>query len=178
MALPISLSMLTVADVTLHRGLKRPDDSWTIRPNVVNNLPLPHPAWLRFLPNGKAYPNLVVEVAVNHEGPRKLKEDCHRYFHPSTSVCVWVGIKVWVTGRKFWVGWAERAPAGDRGIIHTTMRFPPHHTTIDVPCGIVYSIPMATIYGPGIPIPAGSLANLEINCDSIREVIVEWSGCR
>jgi hypothetical protein len=72
------------------------------------------------------------------------------------------------------VGWAERALAGDCGIIHMAMQFPPHHTTIDVPCGNVYLIPMATVYGPDIPIPAGSLANLSIDCDAIREVIVEY----
>jgi len=81
-------------DVRLFAGaIKCPDSSFGIRPTA---LPNPPPAWLRFLPNGAPYPNVVVEVAVNNEGPTKLRADCHRYFSNSTSVCVWVGIKVWV----------------------------------------------------------------------------------
>jgi hypothetical protein len=61
---------LKMPDVRLYAGsIKRPDASFRIRPRA---LPNPPPAWLRFLPNGVPYPNVVVEVAVNHEGPGKL----------------------------------------------------------------------------------------------------------
>jgi len=73
-------------------AIKCSDLSFGIRPTALPNLP---PAWLRFLPNGAPYPNVVVEVAVNNEGPTKLQADCHRYFSNSTSVCVWIGIEVW-----------------------------------------------------------------------------------
>ena len=98
-------SKLTMTDIRLYAGaIKRPDASYGIRPRA---LPNPPPPWVKFLPNGDPYPNVVLEVAVNYESPLKLKRDCHRYFRNTTSVCVWVGIKVWVPGRKFWVAWAR-----------------------------------------------------------------------
>jgi len=115
-----------------------------------------------------------VEVAVNNEGPAKLRADCHRYFANSTSVTVWIGIQVWVQGRKFWVGWAERAPADNRATIHSAMRFPPHHSPINTPINIIYHIPMQTIYRNGIPIPPNSPAHLDIDCDAIRDVAQEF----
>lgn len=75
-----------MADVRLYAGaIKRPDASYRIRPRALPHLP---PPWLRYLPNGDPYPNVVLEVAVNHESPQKLKRDCHRYFDNGTSVCV------------------------------------------------------------------------------------------
>jgi len=51
-------------DVYLNQGVKRPDFSFGIRPTALPNL---LPTWLKFLPNGEPYPNVVIEVAVNHE---------------------------------------------------------------------------------------------------------------
>ncbi len=48
-------------------SIKRPDSSY---PLLADKIPLPPPNWLRFLPNGMPYPNVVVEVAVNNESPR------------------------------------------------------------------------------------------------------------
>jgi len=151
-------------------AIKRPDASFRIRRRA---LPNPPPGWIRFLQNGAPYPNVVVEVAVNNEGPAKLKSDCHRYFSNTTSICVWIGVKIWLRGKKFWVGWAERAPAGNRATIHTDMRFPPHHHPIDTPVNLVYHIPMQTVYGNGVPIPPTSPPTLDIDCDWIRDVIQE-----
>jgi hypothetical protein len=165
-------SKLTMPDVRLDAGtIKRPDASFGIRPRA---LPNPPPAWLRFLPNGEPYPNVVVEVAVNHEGPAKLRADCYRYFSNTTSVCIWIGIKVWVAGQKFWVGWADRAANGNRAMIHTNMRFPPHHYPVNTPVNLVYHIPMQTVYGNGIAIPSNSPATLDIDCDQIRDIIREF----
>jgi hypothetical protein len=163
--------MPTIADVRLNNGLKRPDLSFSIRPRAQPN---PAPNWLRFLPNGKPYPNVVVEVAVNHESPSKLRDDCHRYFHDRTSIRVWFGIEVWVAGRKFWVGWGERNGAGNRGVIHTNMRFPPQHSSIQNPINVVYQIPMTMVYGPAVAIPPGSPPTLDIDCDSIRAIVQEF----
>jgi Uma2 family endonuclease len=167
-----SYSMLTMADVPLNRGLKRPDLSYSIRPRAQ---PDPAPNWILFRPDGEPYPNLVVEVAVNHESPTKLMEDCHRYFHNSTSIRVWIGIKVWIVGRKFWVGWGERNVAGNRALIHTSMRLPPHCSSIQTPVNLVYHIPMATVYGPGIAMPPNSPATLDIDCDALRLIVLEFS---
>ena len=152
-------------------AIKHPDASFRIWTRALPNPPFD---WIRFLPNGAPYPNVVVEVAVNNEGPAKLKSDCHRYFSNSTSVCVWIGVKIWLAGRKFWVGWAERAPGGNRATIHTNMRFLPHHHAIDTPVNLVYHIPMQTVYGNGIPIPPNSPPTLDIDCDVIRDVIQEF----
>jgi hypothetical protein len=160
-----------MADIILDNGLKRPDLSFSIRPSTQPN---PSPNWLRFLPNGKPYPNVVVEVAVNHESPNKSKEDCHRYFHNSTSIRVWIGIKVWVASRTYWVGWGERNATGNRAYIHSDMRFPPQHSSIENPVDIVYQIPMATVYGPAIATPPNSPLTLDIDCDAIRLIIEEF----
>jgi hypothetical protein len=161
-----------MADVRLYAGaIKRPDASYGIRPRA---LPNPPPPWLKYLPNGDPYPNVVLEVAVNHESPQKLKRDCHRYFDNGTSVCVWIGIKVWVAGRKFWVAWTDRSANGNRGVIHTNMRLPPHHHDINTPVNLVYHIPMQTVYGPGVAIPPNSPATLDIDCDAIRAIIQEF----
>jgi hypothetical protein len=52
------------------------------------------------------------------------------------------------------------------------MQWPPNHTTYIVPTNIVYQIPMTTIFGAGVPIPAGVAATLDINTGLIREVIL------
>src|SRR5277367_2342224 len=100
---------------------------------MCHSMPSPPPAWVQFVRNSVPYPNLVVEVtvAVNKDGPAKLQADCHRCFGNSPSVKVWIGIKVWVKEEKFWVGWAERVPAGNRATIHSAMRFTPHYSPIN-----------------------------------------------
>jgi hypothetical protein len=90
-----------------------------------------------------------------------------------TSTTIWIGVKVWLSGRKYWVGWAERSPTGVGAIVHSQMLWPPQHTTYTVPTGIVYNIPMATVFGPGIPIPAGLQATLDIDTDDIRAEILD-----
>jgi hypothetical protein len=161
-------SKLTMPDVRLSDGtIKRPDASYRIRPRA---LPNPPPSWLKFLPDGAPYPNVVVEVDVDGEGLGTLPDDCHRYFSNTTSVCIWIGIKVWIAGRRFWVAWAERSANGDRAVIHSNIRI----HTIDTPINLIYHIPMQTVYGNGIPIPPNSPATLDIDCDEIRSIIQEF----
>ena len=45
--------------------------------------------------------------------------------------------------------------------------------SITNPVNLVYQIPMATVYGPGIPIPANAPATLDISVEEIRQKIVE-----
>ena len=116
---------------------------------------------------------MVAEVAVNHEGPNRLLDDAGRYFGVNTSIRVWIGVKVWLKGRKFWVGWGERAAGGAGVVIHTNMFFPPNHHSIDNPVNVVYNIPMTTVYGPGVPIPQTNAATLDIDTDAIRRVILQ-----
>ena len=158
-------------DVRLNkRSIKRPDASFKIRRTQI---PTPPPVWLKLQPNGHPYPNLVVEVAVNHEAPKKLLDDMQRYFTRRTSIRVWIGVKYWPAGRKFWVGWAERRPNGVGGTLHTQMSWPRNHHDINVATNIVYNIPMATIYGPNIPMPPGLPPTLTLDTDIIRLTILE-----
>ena len=61
---------------------------------------------------------------------------------------------------------------GVGAVIHTQMQCPPNQTTYIVPTNIVYQIPMATVFGAGVPIPAGVAATLDIDTDLIRGVIL------
>ena len=84
-----------------NRSIKRPDASYCL---LSDKIPVPY---LHFLPNGIPYPNVVVEVAVNNESPQRSLDDADRYFSAFTSTTVWVGVKVWVKGKKGWqmVAW-------------------------------------------------------------------------
>jgi hypothetical protein len=158
-------------DVRLtNHSIKRPDLSFKItRPSIPN----PSPPWLKFQLNGHPYPNLVVEVAVNNESPQKLLGDCQRYFSRRTSIRVWVGVKYWQAGRKFWVGWAERRPGGVGGRVHMQMQWPPDHHDINLPTNLVYHIPMTTIYGPNVAMPPNLPNHLDIDTDQIRLKILQ-----
>jgi hypothetical protein len=159
---------LTMPDVRLSDGnIKRPDASFGIRPRA---LPNPPPSWLKFLPDRGPYPNVIVEVEVDSEGLETLQDDCHRYFSNTTSVCIWIGIKVWAESRKFWVAWAERSANGDSAVIHSNIRI----YSIDTPVDLIHHIPMQTVYGNGIPIPPNSPDTLEIDHDEIRSLIQEY----
>jgi len=114
-----------------------------------------------------------VEIAVNNEGPNKLINDTHRYFAANTSIRVWIGVKVWLQGRKFWVRWGERNPNGVDAVIHTGMSFPPNHHSIDNPVNLVYNIPMTAVYGPGVPIHASNAGTLDTDTDAVRRIIMQ-----
>jgi hypothetical protein len=53
-------------------------------------------------------------------------------------------------------------------------QFPPNHHDINVPTNIVYSLPMTTVFGPGIAFPQGMAADavLRIDTDIIRQKIL------
>ena len=154
-----------------NRSIKHPGASYTVKPPHIPN---PRPGWMKLKPNGIVYPNIVVDVAVNKESPTKLLNDCQRYFSRNTSIRVWIGIKYWGAGRKFWVGWAERRPGGDGVRVHTGMDWPPRHHSIDEQTDIVYSIPMATVFGPNITLPPNLAQNLLIDTDEIRLEILNY----
>jgi hypothetical protein len=80
---------------------------------------------------------------------------------------------MWLKEEKFWVGWGERAPAGTNAIIHTTMSWPPHDSSINTAVNTVYHIPMSLIFGPGIPVPPNAPPTLDIDVDEIRLRIVK-----
>jgi hypothetical protein len=162
------------------RSVKRPDTSFHL---CRNSIPEPPPAWLRFMPNGAPYPNIVVEVEVNNEidhnlhneSPTKLMRDCQRFFSRETSIRLWIGVKYWKAGKKFWVGYAVRCPDGVGATVTSQFQFPPNHHDINVATNIVYSVPMATVFGPGIAFPQGIGANavLHIDTDVIRQTILQ-----
>lgn len=154
-----------------NRSIKRPDTSFHLHQNSIPQPPL---GWLKFMSNGALYPNIVVEVAVNHESPTKLMNDCQRYFTATTSVHLWIGVKYWTADKKFWVGFAVRRPGGVGATVMSQFQFPPDHHDINVPKNIIYSVPMTTVFGPGIAFPQGMAANavLRIDTDIIRQKIL------
>ena len=70
-----------------------------------------------------------------------------------------------------WVGLSER-PRGSTLLSTLNLQWPPNHATYTVPTNIVYQIPMATVFGAGVPIPAGVAPTLDIDTDLIRGVIL------
>lgn len=165
------VNLLTVVDVPLDNiSTKRPDASFRL---INRLLPNPPPAWMRFLPNGKPHPNIVVEVAVQNESSTEIIDIMERYFSATTSVRVWIGMKVWLQDRKFWVAWAHRHPTGTGGVLQSQMQFPPHHASFDNPVNVIYSIPSQTVYGPGIALPPNSPLNLIIDCEQVRVAILD-----
>ena len=95
---------------------------------VSGSIDFPNP-WIQVDVDGVPTASVVVEVAVNHEGIAKFISDCQAYFAANSSTTVWIGVKVWLAGRKYWVGWAERSPTGVGAVIHTQMQWPPNHTS-------------------------------------------------
>ena len=154
-----------------NRCHKRPDSSFGIRKPQIPN---PRPPWLKLLPNdkyGMPYPNIVVEVAVNNESPAVLQDFAQKYFSRNTSVRLWIAVKIWLGGKRYWVGWGERRPAGSGCRIHTSMGWPPNAERVTAATNLVYHIPMPLVYGPGIPVPANAPNSLHINVDGIRQEI-------
>ena len=93
-------------------GCKQPDQSYT-----PDNLPPPsRNNKVKLQANGDNFPSLVLEVAVSNEDRQRLINDaCTKYLTETTSVKVWVGIKVdkTVIGREvFWAGWGRRKLVG------------------------------------------------------------------
>lgn len=79
---------------------------------------------------------------MNHESPEKFKDFADKYFSAMTSVRVWIAVKAWLKGKKFWVGWGERSPAGTDCTIHSDMDSPPDHSKVETPVNIIYQIPI------------------------------------
>jgi len=124
-------------------------------------------------PYNLPFPSIVVEVAVNDEGPDMLQAFAQRYFAVSTSIRLWVGVKIWLKEYRFWVGWGERSPTGTGCCLRSAMAWPPNAWSITTRVNLVYQIPMTTVYGPGIPIPANAPATLDVSVEEIRQEIID-----
>jgi len=72
-------------------------------PKATNSNAAP---WMKFLPDGLRYPNIVIEVAINNESPDKLIDYANRYFSALSSVRIWIAVKVWLAEKEMlgWVG--------------------------------------------------------------------------
>ena len=112
-------------------------------------------------------------MAVNNESPAKLLADMQRYFSRLTSVRIWIGVKYWSAGQKFWIGWAVRRNSGVDGSLRTQFSWPPNHHDVNTPSNVVYRIPMAEVFGPHIPTPPGLPATLDIDTEEIRMKILD-----
>jgi hypothetical protein len=78
------------------------------------------------------------------------------------------GLKFGSLGKKFWVGYAERAANGVGATIHSQMLWVPNYLSFLVPTNITYQIPMQTVFGQGIAIPPGTPATLDTHVEMIR----------
>jgi len=153
------------------RTLKRPGMSFGLQSSAIPN---PPPTWLKFLPQGHAasfLPSIVAEVNVTDESPSVLLNYAQKYFSESTSVRIWVGVKVWLRSRQFWVGWGERQVNGSGCQVHSSMAWPPNSSSINTPVNIIYRIPMTMVYGPGLAMPPDAPATLDIDVEEIRQLL-------
>jgi hypothetical protein len=68
-----------------------------------------------------------------------------------------------------------RRPGGVGASVTSQFQFPLNHHDINAPTNIVYSVPMATVFGPGIAFPPGIAAHafLRIDTDVIRQTILQ-----
>lgn len=104
----------------------------------------PRPGWIKLLPNDPynlPFPSIVVEVAVNDESPAMLQAFAQRYFAAITSVRFYIGVKIWLAGKRFWVGWGVRRPNGTGCRLTSNMAWPPIAWSITIPVNLVYQIP-------------------------------------
>jgi len=153
------------------RTLKRPAMSLGLQSSAIPN---PPPTWLKFLPQGQAaspFLSIVAEVNVTDESPSALLNYAQKYFSESTSVRIWLGVKVWLRSRQFWVGWGERQVNGSGCQVHSSMGWPPNSSSINTPVNIIYRIPMTMVYGPGIAMPSDAPATLDIDVEEIRQLL-------
>jgi hypothetical protein len=116
---------------------------------------------------------VVVEVAVNNEGPTKFLYDCEAYFSAKTlATTVWIGVKSMACRAQVLGGLGGTFTNGSRLYCPLSNAMTPQ-CTYTVPTNIVYRIPMAVVFGAGVPIPAGVAATLDIDTDLIRDVILD-----
>jgi hypothetical protein len=57
--------------------------------------------------------------------------------------------------------------------IHMSMDWPPNSAFVTTPINLVYYIPMALIYGPGILLPLNAANTLDLDVENIRREIAE-----
>ena len=103
----------------------------------------------------------------------KLLDYADKYFSALSSVRLWIGVKVWVREKKFWVGWGERSPTG----IDATIPYNNGLATESFKYQCFRQHGLQYPYGPylwtWILIPPTAPPILDINVEEIREVIVD-----
>jgi hypothetical protein len=104
---------------------------------------------------------------------QESRQDALPRQEPGVQQHLWIGVKVWFADRKFWVGWAERAANGVGAVTHTQMNWVLNHTSYLIGLNLVYQIPMQAVFGPGIPIPPGTPATIDIDVELVRQRIVK-----
>ena len=120
-------------------------------------------------PNGVPFPTIVFECAYGNETwPRLLSDARNKTFARSTSVQVWVGIKIYQSSREMRAIWGKRRVKGyDMRIMKVTRRF-----SVDKPTRITLAIPADLIFWGCPEIPqylVGTSCVIEL--EEIREEI-------
>jgi hypothetical protein len=128
--------------------------------------------------NGVAFPTFVFEVSVEHEDTPQLKRDCERYFNASTSIEIWMGVKILLNQNGdnsknwIWIGTAFQHPRGYRSVHQPHLSMLNDIHLVNTPIGIVAQIPLAKIYADAVPPPL-SPATSPIDFDVIRLLVFE-----
>jgi hypothetical protein len=128
-------------------------------------LPDPPPAWLKYQLNGKPYPNVVCEVSTTNEFPRH-DDLIDAYLSSETSVLLYIGVRVWITSRKFWVVIKKRMRYGHS--VAYQMPLAPCHASLMEPLKGVLHIPASKVYGRGIPVPEKACEGYFLDLDELR----------
>ena len=95
------------------------------------------------LPNGAPFPTIVFECAYqNEKWPQLISDARNKTFARTTSVQVWVGIKVYQSPREMRAIWGKRRVKGyDMRIMKVTGRLSvdkPTHVTLAIPAALIF----------------------------------------
>jgi hypothetical protein len=141
---------------------KQPDNSWLPRDIDPNT-----PGVLHQPGSQEIYPTFVLEIAYQHETfPQMMRDAAEKHFAPTTSVQVYLGIKVYKTTRRYKAVLAVRAPGGGATEVDSTDGF----LNLDEPTVKTFRIPGDRIWF-GVPanmIPQTTTADLILSLECVR----------
>ena len=152
-----------------NRRSKSPDSSFV--PKTISIPPaLAQPNSVSVdLPNGASFPTIVFEcVYQNEKWPQLISDARNKTFARTTSVQVWVGIKVYQSRREMRAIWGKRHMKGfDMCIMKVT-----HLLSVDKPTHITLAIPAALIFWGCPQIPPHLIgSNCVFTLETFRQAI-------
>jgi hypothetical protein len=127
-------------------------------------------------PHGIPFPTIVFECAYqNEKWPQLLSDARNKTFARTTSVQVWVGIKIYQPSREMRAVWGKRRAKGyDTRMMKVTRRI-----SVDRPTRITFTIPAALVFWgcPQIP-PYLVGTDYVLELDAVRQAICNYMRIR